>query len=80
MKRLVDKSLGFAAFRTYAISGHQVVPALLVLLLGLAQLGGYYIVSTYVLRHHMSVTHLCAVWICRNVIRIRHSRRQLSSL
>ncbi|KZT02208.1 uncharacterized protein LAESUDRAFT_730378 [Laetiporus sulphureus 93-53] len=33
----------FAAFRTYAISGHQVVPALLVLLLGLIQVGGYYI-------------------------------------
>ncbi|KZT01136.1 uncharacterized protein LAESUDRAFT_816054 [Laetiporus sulphureus 93-53] len=29
----------FSAFRTYAISGHQIVPALLVLLLGLAPVG-----------------------------------------
>ncbi|KZT07251.1 uncharacterized protein LAESUDRAFT_616336, partial [Laetiporus sulphureus 93-53] len=29
----------FSAFRTYAINGHQIVPALLVLLLGLAPVG-----------------------------------------
>ncbi|KZT02212.1 uncharacterized protein LAESUDRAFT_601853, partial [Laetiporus sulphureus 93-53] len=45
MKRLIGKWLGFAAFRTYAISRPQVVPALLVLLLGLAQVSGYYIVN-----------------------------------
>ncbi|KZT10687.1 uncharacterized protein LAESUDRAFT_643679, partial [Laetiporus sulphureus 93-53] len=39
MKRLIDKLLGFSAFRTYAVSGHQIIPALLVLLLGLAPVG-----------------------------------------
>ncbi|KZT02082.1 uncharacterized protein LAESUDRAFT_662599, partial [Laetiporus sulphureus 93-53] len=37
--RLIDKLLGFSAFRTYAISGGQIAPALLVLLLGLVPAG-----------------------------------------
>ncbi|KZT02219.1 uncharacterized protein LAESUDRAFT_730386 [Laetiporus sulphureus 93-53] len=53
----------FAAFRTYAISGHQVVPALLVLLLGLAQLGGYYIFG-YAEMSYAFVTHVGSYPVC----------------